>query len=93
MKEKRIYTCEKCGLEIEEDYQKMIDHEYDDHTEPKGHQEPKAIHYSKESGLYPDIITIEMRNGAIVSYYLRSVIEEPKQKESPCANTDSQEKI
>lgn len=83
MKERRIYICEKCGLEIEDDYKAMIDHEHDDHVEPKDFQQPKAIRYLGGNSLYPDQITIEMRNGAIVSYNIRSVVEEPVKKEEP----------
>ena len=47
MLERTIYTCEKCGLEIQDDYEKMIDHEYS-HIEPKQRQKPEATRYSPD---------------------------------------------
>jgi DNA-directed RNA polymerase subunit M/transcription elongation factor TFIIS len=84
MKEKRTYICEKCGLEIEEDYQKMIDHEYDDHTEPNSYKELEIGNYDRgddHKGLYPRHILVTMKNGAKVKYYSPTEIEPPAKKE------------
>ena len=81
MLERTIFTCEKCGLEIQDDYEKMLDHEYS-HIEPKQFQKPKAQGYSPKS-LYPLSVIVEMTNGAKVQYDLYSEIEPPTEKESP----------
>lgn len=92
MKERHIYVCEKCGLEIEDDYKAMIYHEYYDHVEPKEFQQPKAIAYNSVDCRYPDIIGVKMKDGAVVEYIYRRIAEfPPKQAESPCGNTDSPE--
>lgn len=86
MKERRIYICEKCGLEIEEDYQKMIDHEYDNHTEPNTYKDLEIGKYDRgdaHKGLYPRHIIVTMKNGAKVQYYSPTKIEAPAKKEEP----------
>lgn len=92
MKERRIYICEKCGLEIEDDYKAMINHEHDDHVEPIGFQQPEAKSFDSVHSRYPDIIGVKMQDGAIIEYNYRRIAEfPPKQAESPCGNTDSPE--
>ena len=81
MLERTIYTCEKCGLEIQDDYEKMIDHEYS-HIEPKQRQKPEATRYSPDVP-YPLAVIVEMDNGAKVIYKNPIVIEPPTEKESP----------
>ena len=94
MKIRNVYICEKCGLEIEDDYKAMIDHEHDDHVIPKGFQQPEAISFDSDHSRYPDIIGVKMQDGAIVEYNYRRVVEcPPEQTESPCGNTDSPEEI
>lgn len=80
MLERTIYTCEKCGLEIQDDYEKMLDHEYS-HIEPKQFQKPKATKYSPDK-LYPLAVIVEMSNGAKVQY-INPLEVEPPEKESP----------
>jgi len=88
MKDKRIYICEKCGLEIEEDYKAMIDHEHD-HIEPSGYQQPEAKRYDKFGPRYPDIIGVKMRDGAVVEYSYFGMFEPPTVKdESPLPETE-----
>jgi|GEM_PF-6389764 len=80
MKKRTIYTCEKCGLKIEEDYQQMITHEYS-HVVPNV-QIPEANIYDVEYP-YPLKITVTMSNGAKVEYVNPSEVEPPTEKESP----------
>jgi hypothetical protein len=75
-----IYTCEKCGLKIKDDYEKMIEHEYG-HTAPS-FQTPVADVYSADV-VYPLVITVKMSNGAKVQYSAPCEIEPPTEKESP----------
>lgn len=81
MLERTIYTCEKCGLEIQDDYEKMLDHEYS-HIKPKSLQKPQATTYSPDE-LYPLAVIVEMDNGARVRYISPVEIEPPTEKESP----------
>lgn len=81
MLERIIYTCEKCGLEVQDDYEKMLDHEYS-HIEPKQFQKPKATKYSPNKP-YPLMVIVEMSNGAKVQYSAPCEIEPPTEKESP----------
>lgn len=83
MLERTIYTCEKCGLEIQDDFGKMLDHEYS-HVEPKSFQQPKATKYLPDADEpYPLAVIVEMSNGAKVQYINPIVIEPPTEKESP----------
>ena len=79
MKERTIYICEKCGLEIIDDYQRMIDHEHDNHTEPSSFQDPEAgsFYDTKDGyrGLYPRTVTVKMQNGAKVQYSGPVIVE------------------
>jgi hypothetical protein len=75
-----IYTCEKCGLEIQDDYEKMLDHEYS-HIEPL-FQSPIAKGYHIDYP-YPVKIIVKMSNGAKVEYVNPIEIEPPTEKESP----------
>jgi len=81
MLERTIYTCEKCGLEIQDDFGKMLDHEYS-HVEPKSFQKPQAEGYSPKS-LYPLSVIVEMSNGTKVQYINPLEIEPSTKKESP----------
>lgn len=91
MKERKIYICEKCGLEIEDDYKAMLDHERNDHIEPKDFQQPQAT-FCCDDSRYPDFVTVKMRDGAVARYEYCGVSEQPPEKtESPCGNTDSPE--
>ena len=83
MLERTIYTCEKCGLEIEDNYEMMLDHEYS-HVKPKSFQQPKATKYLPDADEpYPLAVIVEMDNGAKVQYINPLEIEPPTEKESP----------
>ena len=81
MRTKTIYICEKCGLEIEGDFEKMLDHEHS-HTKPKMFYAAEAIVYYPDK-IYPHAIVVEMDNGAKVQYIHPIEIEPPTEKESP----------
>ncbi len=83
MLERTIYTCEKCGLEIQDNYEMMLDHEYS-HVKPKSFQQPKATKYLPDADKpYPLAVIVEMDNGAKVQYSIPVEIEPPTKKESP----------
>ena len=86
MKQKTIYTCEKCRLEITDDFDAMLKHE-SNHIAPT-FQRPKAITY-KRGHDYPICIQIEMENGAIVEYYTPIEVSPPTKEESPRGNEDN----
>lgn len=81
MLERTIYTCEKCGLEIQDDFGKMLDHEAS-HIKPRLFQKPKVTRYSPDEP-YPLAVIVEMDNGAKVQYGSPVEIEPPTEKESP----------
>ncbi len=81
MKQSTIYTCEKCGLEIKDDFLAMLDHE-SSHVKPKVFQGPVADTYYPGQ-TYPCEVIIEMNNGAKVQYSHPIEIESPLEKESP----------
>ena len=83
MLKRTIFTCEKCGLEIQDDFEKMLAHE-DSHIEPRLFQQPKATKYLPDADEpYPLAVIVEMDNGAKVQYSNPVEIEPPTEKESP----------
>jgi len=83
MLKRTIYTCEKCGLEIQDNYEMMLDHEYS-HVKLKSFQQPKATKYLPDVDKpYPLAVIVEMDNGAKVQYSIPVEIEPPTKKESP----------
>lgn len=94
MKTKTIYACEKCGIEFVDDYDGCLKHESTAHTEPC-FKSPEVTSYTEEfeddcycCGLYPTRLNVEMRNGAIVEYGFRSVIQGPGKAEDPLPQTE-----
>jgi hypothetical protein len=80
VKQRTIYTCEKCGLEIENDFDAMLKHEYS-HAKPIV-QAPEALNYTRY-GLYPCTLIIKMNDGAKAQYTFKEIVEFPTEKESP----------
>lgn len=86
MKIQTVYTCEKCGLAYT-DYDQAQEHE-DSHILPKSWDLRNAGQYTSSSSKYPDILTIEMADGAEVQYGLLPIDKkEAPQDEQDGANT------
>lgn len=83
MKTHTVYTCEKCGLAYT-DYEQAQEHE-DGHIKPKSWDLRDKGQYTSPESQYPDILTIEMSDGAELQYGLLP------QKEAPQAEQDGAE--
>lgn len=87
MKTKTTYECEKCGMEFDS-YEKCLNHEENKHIDPDflaGFHLFKTTH--PRDGIYPVVVDIPMKDGAIVRYSSIKTIRQPQEK-SPCANMD-----